>query len=88
MPGWDDLNSEAAHCADLRVSAEPFARDRAGGAYYARTWEAVLLTRPDLVVVHSFNEWVEGSYIEPSRRFGDRYLELTARWAARFRDRQ
>ena len=86
MPGWNDLNSAQAHCVDLRVSSEPFARDRASGAYYAQTWEAVLPTRPDFVVLHSFNEWVEGSYVEPSAHFGDLYLQLTAQWVARFKD--
>jgi len=85
MPGWDDLDSKAPHCADLRVSAEPFARDRGDGTYYARTWEAVLPTDPDVVVLHSFNEWVEGSYIEPSLLFGDRYLHLTREWIAEFK---
>jgi len=88
MPGWDDLNSGKSHCTDLRVSAEPFARGRADGSYYARTWEAVLPTGPDLVVVHSFNEWVEGSYVEPSERFGDLYLRLTAQWVTRFKTRR
>ena len=45
----------------------------------------VLPTAPDLILVHSFNEWVEGSYIEPSHRFGDRYIQLTTEWVARFR---
>ena len=57
MAGWNDLNSAKAQCADLRVSSAPFARERADGAYYARTWEAVLATQPDLILVHSFNEW-------------------------------
>jgi hypothetical protein len=87
MPGWDDLNSAQPQCADLRVVSAPFARDRENGAYYARTWEAVLPTRPDFIVIHSFNEWVEGSYIEPSVRFGDLYLQLTAQWAARYKGR-
>ena len=87
MPGWDDLNSAQPQCADLRVSSAPFARDRENGAYYARTWEAVLPTRPDFILIHSFNEWVEGSYIEPSVRFGDLYLQLTAQWAARYKGR-
>lgn len=87
MPGWDDLDSGQSHCTDLRVSSEPFARDRAGGAYYARTWEAVLPTRPDFIVLHSFNEWVEGSYIEPSTRFGDLYVQLTAQWVAQFKSK-
>lgn len=85
MPGWNDLNSAQAQCTDLRVSSQPFARDRSDGAYYARTWEAILPTNPDFVVVHSFNEWVEGSYIEPSTQFGDRYLQLTAHWTAQFK---
>lgn len=87
MPGWDDLNSAQGHCADLRVSSTPFARDRADGAYYAQTWQAALASRPDFVVVHSFNEWVEGSYVEPSVRFGDQYLTLTAEWATRYKRR-
>lgn len=85
MPGWNDLNSANPGCEDLRVSSQPFARDRAGGAYYAATWSAVLPTAPDFVVVHSFNEWVEGSYMEPSAFYGDQYLGLTAAWAAQFR---
>jgi hypothetical protein len=85
MPGWDDLNSAQATCVDLRVSSEQFARVRGDGAYYARTWEAVLPTAPDMVLVHSFNEWVEGSYVEPSNRFGDLYIPLTAQWVTLFR---
>ncbi len=85
MPGWNDMNSAQGHCADLRVSSAPFARDRADGAYYAKTWEAVLATQPDFVVLHSFNEWVEGSYIEPSAGFGDLYVRLTAEWVGLFK---
>ncbi len=88
MPGWNDMNSAHSHCVDLRVSSAPFGRDRADGAYYARTWEAVLPTRPDFIMLHSFNEWVEGSYIEPSAHFGDLYLQLTAQWAARYKGGQ
>jgi hypothetical protein len=85
MPGWNDLNSAQAHCVDLRVSSEPFARERADGAYYAATWEAMLPTQPDLILLHSFNEWVEGSYIEPSTHFGDLYVQLTAQWVTQFK---
>jgi hypothetical protein len=88
MPGWNDLNTGQAHCVDLRVSSEPFARDRADGAYYARMWEAVLPTQPDFIILHSFNEWAEGTHIEPSVAFGDLYLQLTAQWVARFKGSQ
>jgi hypothetical protein len=33
----------------------------------------------------SFNEWVEGSYIEPSTHFGDLYVQLTAQWVTQFK---
>lgn len=86
MAGWDDLNSAKERCADLRVSSDPFARERDDGAYYARTWEAAIATAPDFVLVHSFNEWVEGSYIEPSVKYGDQYLTLTAEWVATYKE--
>ena len=85
QPGWDDLNSAKAGCEDVRVSSDPFARDRENGAYYQRTFDAVLAANPDMIIVHSFNEWVEGSYIEPSINYSDAYLTWTSQFAARYR---
>jgi hypothetical protein len=58
---------------------------RAGGATYDATWELALSVRPAGVLVASWNEWHEGSEIEPSREHGTRYLAATRAWAARFR---
>jgi glycoprotein endo-alpha-1,2-mannosidase len=58
---------------------------RAGGATYARTWRAALATEPAWVLVSTWNEWHEGSEIEPSVEHGDRYLEATRAWAERHR---
>jgi hypothetical protein len=68
MPGYDDMHSGYA---------DPFAVDRQGGEYYRRTWNGAVATRPDLLSITSFNEFVEGSYIEPSQKYGDLYLQLT-----------
>jgi glycoprotein endo-alpha-1,2-mannosidase len=60
---------------------------RVGGALYDATWRAALAADPAWVLVASWNEWHEGSEIEPSREHGTRYLEATRVWAERFRAR-
>jgi hypothetical protein len=59
--------------------------ERAGGATYDRTWEAALSVDPSWVLVSTWNEWHEGSEIEPSLEHGRRYLDATRAWADRFR---
>ena len=60
---------------------------RRDGATYDETWETALALRPAWVVIASWNEWHEGSEIEPSKEHGDRYLQSTRWWAARLRER-
>lgn len=65
MPGYDDRKTDRA---------DAFSRDRAGGAFFDESWRAAVATDPDWIMITSWNEWVEGSQIEPSRSYGDRYL--------------
>ena len=83
MPGWDDSRSVGR--PDLRTPSPAFARDRQGGGYYQATFNAVLPTNPDLVIIHSFNEWIEGSEIEPGTTYGDLYLNLTKQFSDKFK---
>ena len=76
MPGYDDRKVRPAN---------GFARSRDGGAYYQQSWQAAIDSKPNWVVVNSFNEWAEGTHIEPSQAFGSLYLDLTGEWSARFR---
>jgi len=76
MPGYNDVK--------IRPS-NGFAADRAGGAYYERAWQAAIASNADWIVINSFNEWPEGSYIEPSVTYGDRFLSLTATWSSQFK---
>jgi hypothetical protein len=76
MPGYNDVKSRPGI---------GFAQDREGGGYYDRSWAAALASGPNWVVITSFNEWPEGSYIEPSVAWGDQYLNQTAGWIARFK---
>lgn len=77
MPGYDDRKAGRGSAA--------FAIGREDGTYYARSWQAAIGGAPDWIVVNSFNEWREGTYIEPSQAYGNLFLDLTAQWAAVFR---
>ena len=84
QPGWDDTRS-ADQPGGMRIPSPPFARDREGGAYYSRTFDYAIRSQPDWLLLHSFNEWVEGSMIEPSVSYGDLYLNMTQDFAQRFK---
>ncbi len=76
MPGYDDL----------RIRPDGHRRDRAGGAYYRGTWQTAIDRRADAVVLTSFNEFKEGSFIEPTDGMGDLYLRLTRELSDSFRN--
>jgi hypothetical protein len=76
MPGYDDRKARPG---------SGFARSRDGGEYYRQNWRAAIDSKPHWVIVNSFNEWPEGTYIEPSQAYGHLYLDLTREWAARFK---
>jgi hypothetical protein len=81
-PGWDD--TRAGCIPDVRVPNTPHRLDRTDGAVYQATFEAALASNPDWLIVSSFNEWVEGSYIEPSEFYGDKYLQMTRELVSQF----
>jgi hypothetical protein len=60
-PGYDARRSLAA---DARI------KPRRNGATYDSMWNAALRSKADLVTITSYNEWHEGSQIEPARRVG------------------
>jgi hypothetical protein len=75
MPGYDDRKVRPG---------SGFARSRDGGEYYRQCWQAAIASKPHWVIINSFNEWPEGTYIEPSQAYGQLYLDLTRQWTARF----
>lgn len=77
MPGYDDTR--------LGRGAAGFAVDRAGGSYYGTLWQGAIATSPAFIMVSSWNEWMEGHQIEPSRSYGDLYLRLTREMADSYR---
>ena len=76
QPGWDD--------SLLRGDASPVV-PRDEGARYDGTWDAALSADPDWVLVTSWNEWFEGTSIEPGVEQGDLALRQTAELASAWR---
>jgi hypothetical protein len=52
--------------------------DRKNGATLRAEYNAALSASPDAVGLISWNEFSENSHIEPSQRYGSRYLEVFA----------
>jgi hypothetical protein len=60
--------------------------DRRNGERYRVLWQEAIKTEPDWVLITSWNEWGEGTEIEPSFQLGDQYLQITAEYAKPFLD--
>jgi hypothetical protein len=75
IPGYDDT----------KIRKPGLRCDRLGGRLYEVQWEEAIAADPHWVLITSWNEWYEGSEIEPSAEFGEAYLRQTARCAAQFK---
>jgi glycosyl hydrolase family 99 len=71
-PGFD---AEAA-------TGDPRVKPRDGGATYDCMWRAALSAGADLVTITSYNEWSEGTQIEPAGH-GGRYESYDGAWGLR-----
>ncbi|MBI5032089.1 MAG: glycoside hydrolase family 99-like domain-containing protein [Chloroflexi bacterium] len=76
MPGNDDTRTKRP---------DSYVRDRRNGEFYRETWRAAFSTYPDWIIITSWNEWVEGTMIEPSVTYGNLYLDITRSFASQFK---
>ena len=73
MPGWDNT-ARLQNTSFVLENATP-------GVFQAWMETAIAETRRDLqgderlLFINAWNEWAEGSYLEPDRRFGHTFLE-------------
>lgn len=68
MPGWDNTYTQ---------QTEKYIRARENGEFYRETFAAAAASNPNMLIITSWNEWAEGTYVEPSVKYGDFYLNLT-----------
>ncbi|MHC1589967.1 MAG: endo-1,3-alpha-glucanase family glycosylhydrolase [Candidatus Hecatellaceae archaeon] len=64
-----------------------FYQNRENGLYYRKTFEAARNSRPDWLLITSFNEWPENTYIEPSEKYGFKYILMTEKFTSEFKSR-
>jgi hypothetical protein len=75
IPGWDETR-----VVPKRNGAKLI--PRRNGAQYEESWQAAIANNPEWITITSFNEWPEQTQIEPSRSYGNLYLELTAHYTS------
>jgi hypothetical protein len=52
---------------------------------YVNEWNYMLSQSPEVILITSFNEWPEGTYLENGSKWGTRYLELTKEYITKFK---
>jgi len=77
MPGYDESRNRPGSTHVIR----PHDPD-----YYRATWNAVIKNCAQAVVITSFNEFKEGSFIEPSQQYGTTYLDITREMSAAYKN--
>jgi hypothetical protein len=75
IPGYDDT----------KIRTPGLVAKREDGQTYKVLWEEAIAADPDWILITSWNEWHEGSEIEPSREHGEMYLDMTGRYAREFK---
>jgi len=78
-PGWDDRL--------LRGAYRPVVPRGEDGDRYRSTWDAAFAADADWILVTSWNEWFEGTSVQPGERNGDFALRQTLRYSARLHAR-
>jgi hypothetical protein len=69
LPGYDDTR--------IPGRKGTYVVPRNNGATYKESWTGAIASNPDWITITSFNEWFEGSMIEPSVHYGNLYLDIT-----------
>jgi hypothetical protein len=77
LPAYDDRVARKAVGFEIPVDTR--------NSTYDLTWSLASGLRPDLVLIASYNQFFEGTALEPTVEHGDAFLLRTRDWSARMR---
>ncbi|HSV15044.1 MAG TPA: endo-1,3-alpha-glucanase family glycosylhydrolase [Tepidisphaeraceae bacterium] len=77
-PGFDDIGCWGWGNGPRKV-------ERDDGQTYQYRWQQTLKTNLRNVFIPTWNDWNEGTTIEPSIEYGDQYITMTRQYAAQFK---
>lgn len=76
IPGYDDTR--------IAGRQGTYVVPRNNGSTYNTSWTAAIASNPEWVTITSFNEWFEGSMIEPSVTYNTLYLNITQQYTSQW----
>ncbi len=80
VPGFDDTGVWGWGTSPRRI-------DRRGTREYDDHWESALAHRPHAVQIATWNDFQEGSTIEPAEEYGFTFIDRTEEWVERLNGR-
>ena len=79
-PGFDDRG-----CWAWGHDIGPRQVPRYDGETYRHRWGEALKSGYPFIIIPTWNDWMEGTIIEPSVEFGTKYVEITREYSAKFK---
>lgn len=80
FPGYNDTT----HHLHFNLDPSP-AFPRNNGATYNHSWDVALASKPDWILICTYNEWREGTEIESSVELGNLYMNITREYSTTFK---
>ncbi len=77
-PGFDTKHHNSDPMQGILV-------DREGGETYHKNWDVALELNAHTILITSWNEWHEGTELEPSKEHGFTYLNLTRNFISQYK---
>ncbi len=81
-PGFDNYGTSGGQGEGRTVIS------RKNGEMYQNTWRETLTHKPRWIQIATWNDFANGTAIEPAREYAYQYLEITADFAAAFRGKK